>query len=162
MNTTPVYIVGDENGSIITVSPKNPDFGWLTLRQDSTLIINGWANKKSLTTIIMGQVDVLETMDLAAGEVLTGKIVIVEKLEPFSTSDRDLKIAGSSNVVCKLKGQPIYRKTFYTVDSTANNVLIAHDNIDEIRNSLSNNNSKDLKVLPNTTNLEELVDAFNL
>lgn len=162
MNTTPVYVVGDENGSIITVSPKNPDFGWLTLRQDATLIINGWANKKSLSTIIMGQVDVLETMDLTAGEVLTGKIVIVERLEPFSTPERDLKIAGSSNVVCKLKGQPIYRKTFYTADTKIENVLIAHDNIDEIRNTLSDNSSKNGKVLPTTSNLEELANAFNL
>lgn len=162
MNTTPVYVVGDENGSVITVSSNNPEYGWVTLRQDVLSITNGWANKKSLSTIIMGEVGVLEAMDLAAGEVLDGKIVVIEQLKPFTTPDRDVKVAGSSKIVCKVNGQPIYRKTFYTVDPKINSVFIQHDNVDEIRGALALEKAKGSKVVSSTASVEELADAFDL
>lgn len=160
MNTTPVYVVGDENGSVITASSNNPEYGWITLRQDVLSITNGWANKKSLSTIIMGEIGVLEAMDLAAGEVLDGKIVIIEQLKPFTTPDRDVKVAGSSKVVCKVNGQPIYRKTFYTVDPKINSVFIQHDNVDEIRGALALEKAKGSKVESPTSSVEDLADAF--
>ena len=44
-----------------------------------------------------------------------------------------MKIAGSTGVVCKVNGQPIYRKTVYTDIPTLKEELIAHDNIEEIK-----------------------------
>lgn len=155
----PVYVVGDENGSAISVSKNNTDFGWITVRQDNLSITNGWANKKSISAIIMGRVDVLEALDLAAGEILDGQIVVVEQLKPFSSEDRDLKIAGSTKVVCKVNGQPIYRKTFYTNDMNAKSVFIQHDNAEEIRTAqkFQNNN-----VVTETSTVEELQDVFEI
>ena len=37
-------------------------------------------------------------------------------------------MAGDTGIVCCVDGQPIYRKTFFVVDTTAQDVLIAHDN----------------------------------
>lgn len=157
MNTTPVYVVGDENGSVITLSSNNPEYGWITLRQDQMLIHNGWLQNKSLSTIIMGKSVDLEKMNLAEGQVLEGCIYVKEQLEPFSSEDRDVKVAGSTGIVCSVNGQPIYRKTFYSkqhVDST----FIQHDNADEIRQAL--NDQKPGKVTTSTNSVEELADAF--
>jgi L-ascorbate metabolism protein UlaG (beta-lactamase superfamily) len=69
------------------------------------------------------------------GQELPGRVVIRESLKPFNDKDpsRDLKIAGDTGVVCKVNGQPIYRKTIYTDVAAVEEVQIAHDNIDEIR-----------------------------
>jgi len=157
--TNPVYVVGDENGSVITLSKNNPEFGWITVRQDSLSIDNGWANRKSLSAIIMGRPDILEAFDLAAGEILSGKIVVVEQLKPFSSEDKDLKIAGSTGIVCKSNGQPIYRKTFYTTNVDAQSVFIQHDNADEIRMAQKFQNNK---IVSETSTVEELQDVFEI
>ena len=128
-----VYVVGDENGGVITLSKNNQEYGWLTLRQDRMRISNGWAQNKALSTIIMGKTTDLESLNLASGEILDGQIIVREQLKPFSTEDRDLKVAGSTGIVCSVNGKPIYRKTFYTTDMTLTDVEIQHDNGDAIR-----------------------------
>lgn len=160
--TNLVYVSADENGSVINISKNNSDFGWITLRQDKLVITNGWAQNKSLSTIIMGKIESLEAFNFVEGQVLDGKIIVREQLTPFIDETRDVKVAGSTGVMCKVNGQPIYRKTFYTMNTDEKDIFIQHDNVDEIRSALPNNNSKDLKVLPSTTNVEELADAFNL
>ena len=128
-----VYVAGDEFGNIITVSKNNPEFGWITLKQDSIVVHNGWANNRSLSAIIMGKVSVLEQMNHAAGQILDGNIVVVESLKPFTSEDRDVKLSGPNGIPCTYQGQTIYRKTFYTDNPDARNILISHDNADEIR-----------------------------
>lgn len=154
-----VYVAGDENGGVITLSQNNPEYGWITLRQDQMIIHNGWLQNKSLSTIIMGKAVDLEKMNLAEGQVLEGCIYVKEQLEPFSSEDRDVKVAGATGIVCSVNGQPIYRKTFYSkqhVDST----YIQHDNAEEIRAALQSTSSKN--VTPSAIEVAELESVFEM
>jgi hypothetical protein len=151
--TNSVYIAGDDNGSVINVSKNNPNFGWITLRQDKLTISNNFAQNKSVSTLIVGELNVLESFNFAAGQVLNGQIVIREQLTPFTTEDRDIKVAGSTGVICSVKGQPVYRKTFFTEDMTQKDILVAHDNTEEIRQALAV--QKLSNVVPSVQNLVE-------
>jgi hypothetical protein len=55
-------------------------------------------------------------MEYYGGQMLEGTIVIKESLTPFNEKDptRDLKVAGSSGILCKVGNDPIYRKTVYS------------------------------------------------
>ena len=155
-----VYVAGDENGGVITVSQNNPEYGWVTLRQDQILINNGWVQNKSLSTIVMGRVADLEAMNLAEGEVLDGQIIVREQTEPFTSADRDIKVAGATGIVCSVGGKPIYRKTFYTLDTNQKSVFVQHDNAEEIRTALQSASPK--AVTPSANTQEELADVFEM
>ena len=77
--------------------------------------------------------------------------MIKESLTPFNTKkpESDLKIAGTTGVVCKVNGQPIYRKTIYTDIPTVKEELIAHDNVDEIRGALRAQQNATASIKPN-------------
>ena len=68
-------------------------------------------------------------------ETIPGRIVIKEQLTSFSQNDpdRDLKYAGDTGIICCVDGEPIYRKTFYVADATSQDVLVAHNNGDAIK-----------------------------
>ena len=131
-----VTIVPDDNGNVIRVSKTNPEFGHVRLVQEKVGIsVNGWVKKQSLSTLLHGKIEDLQTMNIADKKILSGKLVVREQLEAFSAadSDRDLKYAGDTGVICCQHGQPIYRKTFYSLDDTSEDILIAHTNSDAIR-----------------------------
>lgn len=154
-----VYVAGDENGGVITLSQNNPEYGWITLRQDQMLINNGWVQNKSLSTIIMGKATDLERMNLVEGQVLEGCIYVKEQLEPFSDSDRDIKVAGATGIVCSVDGKPIYRRTFYS-NRHVENTFIQHDNTEEIRAALQSASPK--AVTPSANTVEELESVFEM
>jgi hypothetical protein len=82
---------------------------------------------------------------------LNGRVVIRESLTPFNTKnpEGDLKIAGSTGVVCKVNNQPIYRKTVYTDMSTLQEELIQHDNVEEIRAAFRAQQASTAAIKPN-------------
>jgi hypothetical protein len=73
---------------------------------------------------------------LIEGTVLPGKI-IVKETTTAGLPGYQPKMAGSdSNAVpCLLGGAQIYRTTEFTSDVNASDVLVAHDNIEAIRNT---------------------------
>ena len=129
----PVYVSGDEFGNVISVSKNNRDFGWITLVQDNVLIQDGWANNKKLTSIIMGKLEVLDKLNYVAGEILPGKIIVIESLTPFSSEDYDVKLSGPNGIPCTFEGKRIYRKTFYTDNLESKSIFVKHDNKEEIK-----------------------------
>lgn len=135
MNTK-VKVVGDATtGSVITMS-GNAKFGYVRLEQVRSVIDdNGFLRRKPVSTLIHGEVEELKAMNFFAGQELPGQIIIKEALEPFNskTPERDLKVAGSTGIVCTFEGAPIYRKTVYTTASNAADTLIKHDNVDQLR-----------------------------
>jgi hypothetical protein len=137
MNTK-VKVVGDATtGSVITLS-GNAQFGYVRLEQVRSVIDdNGFLRRKPVSTLIHGDINELKAMNFYAGQELPGQIVIKEALEPFNskTPERDLKVAGSTGIVCTFEGQPIYRKTAYTTASNAQDTLIKHDNVDQLRDA---------------------------
>lgn len=133
-----VKVIADANGVVINQSQKNPEFGYVRLEQVRTVIDdNGFLRRKAVSTLIQGEVAVLQASGFYAGQELPGNIVIKESMEPFSkkSPERDHKIAGETGILCTVEGAPIFRKTVYTTASNAEDVTIKHDNVTELRNA---------------------------
>lgn len=131
-----VKVTADKAGNVIVKSKNNPDYGHIRVIQTRMVIEeNGFARRKVISALIPGLITDLKGFGWEADQEVLGKIIIKESLKPFNTKDpeRDFKIAGKSGIVCMLEDQPIYRKHFYTLNESANDQLIKHDNEEEIR-----------------------------
>lgn len=132
-----VTVAGDSaTKSVIIVSENNPEFGYVKLEQTRSVIDdNNFLKRKVISTLIHSTVEELEQMSFFMGQELPGNILIKESLEPFNSKnpERDLKVAGDTGIVCTFEGNPIYRKTYYSVSSNAQDVFIQHDNVAELR-----------------------------
>lgn len=136
MKSKSVTVKGDKNNNVITVSPNNPEFGWLTVEQEVFQINDrGWLKGITRTALIHGRVEDLKETGYTAGTQLPGKIVVLESLNPFSSQmpDKDLKLAGDTGVICRVDDQPIYRKSFFTTNQNLMDEFISHTNTDEIK-----------------------------
>jgi hypothetical protein len=133
-----VNIIADDMGNVIRQSSTNSEFAHVRLQQERVTFGNtGWVKKSSLSTLLHGKLEDLQSLGLENMKSLPGKIIIKESLEPFSNTDpeRDYKYAGDTGIVCCQDGQPIYRKTFYVSDTTAEDVLVAHTNGQDIKDA---------------------------
>lgn len=159
MNTQEVYVTGDEFGNTINVSKNNPEYGYLIVAQETPIFNAGWFKMQSHTATLAGKMSDLEKYNFAVGQVLPGKIYIHESLEAFDNDEtKNLKIAGSTGVICTVKGQPIYRKTIYTQDMNQQNIFVEHDNKEEIIAA----NLKMNKVEKVTNNEQVTEDIFQI
>lgn len=133
-----VRVIGDETGNVINQSATNPDYGYVRVESVKTTIDdNGFLRKRSISTLIQGHLTDLKSEGYFSGQELNGKIVVLESLTPFNKKnpERDIKQAGNTGIVCTLGGEPIYRKTLYTLSSNTEDVFIKHDNVEQIRNA---------------------------
>jgi len=148
-----VYVVGDPTTkSVIVQSKNNPEYGYVKVVQTKQLVdVNGFLRRIQVPARIQGYVGEHKVSGYYEGQELTGRVVIRESLTPFNTKnpEGDLKIAGSTGVVCKVNGQPIYRKTVYTDIPTVKEELIAHDNVEEIRAVLRAQQNAKASIKPN-------------
>jgi len=157
-----VQIIADELGNVIRVS-NNPDYGYVRLSQNTFQINNGFMQKKSVTALLHGKLEDLKEMGIQNKTEITGKIVVKEQLTPFReiNPEQDYKIAGATGIVCSVNDKPIYRKTVFTSDVTAEDVLLDHTNGDDIREANGNSfmGNKTKQVAKNVTaTLEEAFD----
>ena len=137
-----VNIIADDMGNVIRQSNNNSEYAYIRLQQDRvTFGNNGWVKKSNVSTLLHGKLEDLQSLNFKAQDTLAGKIIIKESLEPFTSNDpdRDLKRAGDTGIICCVDGQPIYRKTFFVADATAEDVLIAHNNSEAIREANGSN-----------------------
>jgi hypothetical protein len=138
MNTK-VQITANKAGQAVT--SNNNGYGFIRVSQTRMSIDErtGFAKPIVLSALIKGKVEHLDMFGYSAGEVLPGKIVIKESLEPFNTKnpEKDYKIAGDTGIICCADGQPIYRNCFYNVSGTDTDELIAHTNADAIRDAFA-------------------------
>jgi hypothetical protein len=131
-----VIVTADKAGNVIVKSANNAEYGHIRVEQTRMLVDeNGFARKKKLSALIAGTIEDLNGFGWGAGEEVTGKIIVKEACTPFNSKDpeRDYKIAGASGVVCTADNAPIYRKHFFTLTASSEDVLIDHDNHDEIK-----------------------------
>jgi hypothetical protein len=143
MNSKVIVTADATTNRVVNVS-ENPEFGWIRVEQVRTMVDdNGFLKRKAVSAIVPGPLADLQASGFFAGQQLDGKIVVQESLEPFNkkTPERDLKIAGETGVVCTLGGLPIYRKTIWSLDSSAQDELIKHDNVEELRAAYAKANS---------------------
>ena len=130
-----VKVLADENGVVINQS-ANPDYGYIRVEQAKTIIDdNGFLRRKNVSAVVPGLITDLQANGYYAGQEIPGNVVIVESLEPFNKKnpERDYKIAGDTGIICKLEGSPIFRKTVYTLAANAEDTLVKHDNVAELR-----------------------------
>lgn len=136
-----VVVKADEQNNVVISSQTNSEWGHIRVQQDVVAIdSNGFARRKTLSALIPGLVADLKSFGWKKDQEIDGKIIIKESLEPFNTKEpeRDYKIAGKSAIVCCLDGQPIYRKSFYTLNNNAvDSDPIEHNNGDAIKAAYS-------------------------
>lgn len=136
-----VIVTADPTTNAVVNQSNNPEYGYIRVQQVRTMIDDsGFLRRKPVSAIVPGTMVELVESGFFAGQQLDGKIVIEESLEPFNTKtpERDLKIAGDTGIVCTVGGQPIYRRTKYTFDNSASDVLVKHDNVEELRAAYAN------------------------
>ena len=171
-----VTIVQDEMGNTIRVSKNNPEYGHVVLSQeDSMFTQTGWIKKVTKSTLLHGTVEDLRDEKQLKNKTLQGCIYIVESFKPFSTDnpDYDLKMAGSTGIICKgtdtetgEMNMPIYRKSYYDPTGTMVDTLVPHTNSQEIREANSSEIVTKLKanvtpteeVDPNQVDLEDAIE----
>jgi hypothetical protein len=132
-----VNIIADDMGNVIRQSNTNSEFGYVRLQQKRVTFgtNSSFVKSSNLSTLIHGKLEDLQEMNWKADQKLAGKIQVREQLEPFSSNDpdRDYKYAGDTGIICCVDGQPIYRKTFFTPDVNAGDILLTHTNGADIR-----------------------------
>lgn len=147
-----VTITADDMGNVVRQSSTNSEYGFVRLvQQRVTFGNNNWVKNSNVSTLLLGKLDDLVALNLTANQELPGKIIIKEQLVPFNINDaeRDLKYAGDTGIICSVNGQPIYRKTFFMSDVTAQDVLLSHTNGQDIKDLYDTGESK--TAVPNAT-----------
>lgn len=160
-----VKVVADDLGNVIRVSANNPDYGVIRVVEESIQFQNGWMRRKDKSALIPGFVEDLKTLNWKNGQKIAGQIVVKEALEPFNENDpdRDLKYAFAGGPLCVYEDQPIYRKTFFTLDMNQTDEYIQHTNVAEIREAINGKEVTEVKPVAkkeskvNTKLVEELV-----
>lgn len=155
-----VTVQPDKNGNVITLSVNNPEWGYVRLVQDTPLFHkNSIMEVKSVSALLVAKLVDLEKMQYHAGQELPGQIVIEEAHSPFqeNDSDRHLKRAGDSGVLCRVDDQPIYRRTYYTKDMSIEHTLIAHSNSEEIREANRERSAVQVTATSRKDNYERIV-----
>lgn len=147
-----VNVEADDMGNIIRVSQNNPEYGVIRITQNSVSFVNGWAKNQAKSALIPGKVNDLQLFveDFVSDGKIEGKIVVKESLEPFNESnpERDYKYAFENGPLCVYEDQPIYRKSYFSMDLTEQDSFIRHTNSDEIREALAmRSDNSDIKPL---------------
>jgi hypothetical protein len=130
-------VSADAAGNVIILSEKNPSqYGHIRVTQVRPVFEeNGWVKVKAVSALVPGSIEDLKSLSWIKGQELDGKIIVKEQLTPFNTKEpnRDIKVAGKTGIICVKDGQPIFRKTFYVPNVDAQDTLIEHTNIEDIR-----------------------------
>ena len=73
-----VKVKANEDGSLITVSENNTEYGWIRLEQER-FVLGSWAQNKTVSALMMGTVENLElivnSLNLEDGSQVPGQIV---------------------------------------------------------------------------------------
>lgn len=148
MNSTVKVVADATTGAVVKISDNNPDFASVKVEQTRMVIgNNNFIERKNVSALLQGSTVDLQLMGFYAGQELPGTIVIEESLTPFNkkTPERDLKVAGDTGIICTVGGQPIYRRAVYTSASNAQDTLIKHDNVEQLRSAYAQANSAGIK-----------------
>lgn len=136
-----VVVTADAEGRVVIPSENNPEFGHIRVVQSREVFdeTTGFVRVKEIGALVLGTVADLKSLNWKKGQELDGKIIVKEQLVPFNKKnpERDYKIAGETEIVCCVDGQPIYSRSIYTGNPKAEDVRIQHTNKDEIREAFA-------------------------
>ena len=136
MNSKVKVTAEESTGAVVVISKNNPEWGHIRLEQvRASIDDNGFVRKRTISALVHGTVADLKSFNWHKNQEVAGKIVFKESLEPFNLNspEKDYKIAGKTGIVCCQDGQPVYRKTFYTTNSSSEDVAVAHNNTEDIK-----------------------------
>ena len=136
MNSKVKVVANATTGAVVNVSENNPEYGYIRLEQTKAIVDdNGFLKPRTISALLQGTVEDLQSLSFFAGQEVEGKIQIKESLQPFNEKnpERDLKKAGETGIVCTQGGSPIYRKTVYDMSGSKKDVFEQHDNVEELR-----------------------------
>lgn len=134
-NTVKVVTCKQDSSELIGISPNNSDYGFIRIESTDTLQIGngGWVNSNKRSTLIKGKIADLtqwvKTNNIKIGTEFVGKIVVKEQAGVPFYEGQQPKRAGADGEVLHKDGMPIFRQTEYTMDMTAQDVLVKHDNV---------------------------------
>ena len=152
MNTKVIVLADETTKAVVNISKNDPNWGYIRVKQVRILADenSGCLRARTVTALMPGLVEDLKLADFYEGQAITGKIVIEESLSPFNKKnpEKDLKVAGKTGIVCRVDGQPIYRRTRFSFNEEAVDTYKQHDNIDELRAAYMEENSKSA-IVPN-------------
>lgn len=147
-----VVVTANAEGKVVIVSENNPEFGFIRVTQNREIFdeATGFMKVKEVGALVLGSVRDLESLGWKKGQELDGKIIIKEQLVPFNNknAERDYKIAGETEIVCCVDGQPIYARKVYTANTKTEDVLVKHNNVDEIREAFAALKAKEQDLNP--------------
>jgi hypothetical protein len=137
MNSTVKIVADATTGAVVKISENNPDFASVRLEQVEWLLATITLLREKQFLLYCKVHQLIYNMGFYAGQELPGTIVIEESLTPFNKKapERDLKIAGETGIVCRVGEQPIYRRAVYSSASNAQDTLIKHDNVEQLRSA---------------------------
>ena len=149
MNKQVVTIIGNKKNEVLTVSPNNPEYGWLAVQSTQPTFQEGFMRLGKRVAFIAGTVKQLEEyisgLNLVVGSELPGKIVIREQLEPIDANNLETGIkypnaaAKEAGLMCSVGDQPVYRRAFYTPDLSIIDTLVQHHNGADIKEFMAKN-----------------------
>ncbi len=123
-----------QTGLVLTANTNKE--GWSTVRvEQSTPTMSGRiVNLNNRVAFITGKTADLEKLGLSANSEfpIPGKLVVKEATTPFYEGQK-AKLVPGTEVVCSVGGQPIYRQTEFSSDVNEADVLVQHDNVEQIK-----------------------------
>jgi hypothetical protein len=131
-----VKVTADKAGNVISTSLANPEWGHIRVEQTRMLVDEkGFARATRISALIAGQVAGLAAFGFTSGLELPGRIYVKESTTPFNNKapEKDLKIAGSTGIICMFGDKPIYRKNFYSENGSKEDETLEHTNGEEIQ-----------------------------
>lgn len=155
MNT--VQIKPTETGAFITAYKNKPESGFIKLQSEEISIQDNFVRNSVRTTLIKGPIDRLEKFISTFGKTGTvaGRIVIREFTEsslPENFQSRlnknvgyedaisgYLKRAGKDGIEVTLGGERILRFADYDPSGAVQDLMVAHDNVNAIKESRTMN-----------------------
>jgi len=149
MQNQKVRVTADELGNVITQS-LNPEIGYIRIEQQlHTIGLNNWVKNERRSALIFGNIKDLAVLNFKKDQFWEQHVNDILLKQPFNpeTAEREMKLAGSTGVVCRVDDQPIYRRTRYTMNMDEQDTLIQHTNTDEIKEALSSLKAIDNLVL---------------
>lgn len=130
----PNWVPTDE----VAIEGANPQWCAVNVMAvQSSFSVQGFENERVMSALIRRKT--VGTNDkYAPGQVLNGKIAVMETLTPTDPNDdsRDAKAPSAAHaeagIYCTVAGSPVYQRRYYTEDLTKADITITHDNQDEI------------------------------
>jgi len=114
-------------GNVITPS-KNPEWGTIRVDASTQSMENGILNVSNRTAFIRGKIKDLESLNLKAEQVLSGKIVKQESFTPFYEGQNP-KINPTTGEVVLKDGKKLFLNYVYTSDLNASTDVFIQEQV---------------------------------